>query len=103
MIFEWNPAKARSNLDKHGVAFEDAERVWRDPLHIIYFDRVEAGEARWWAVGVVGGLTTLLVVHMYPDPDDDERVRIIGARRATPRERRRYEEDNANFRATLEA
>ncbi len=52
---------------------------------------------RWWAVGVVGGLTTLLVVHMYPDLDDEERVRIIGARRATHKERRRYEEDNADF------
>jgi hypothetical protein len=65
------------------------------PLHTIYFDRVENGETRWWAVGVVPPLTTLVVVHMHPDADDDQIVRIIGARRATRKERERYERENA--------
>jgi uncharacterized DUF497 family protein len=91
--FEWDPAKARSNLAKHGVAFELAQRVWDDPLHIIVPDRIEAGEQRWHAVGLVGGMVVLLVVHSYPDPDNDERVTIIGARKATPGERRRYEQE----------
>jgi uncharacterized DUF497 family protein len=58
-------------------------------------DRIEAGEQRWHALGLVGPVVVLLVVHSYPDPDDDERVRIIGARKATPRERRRYEQRDA--------
>ena len=93
MRFEWDPTKARSNLAKHGVAFEDATLVWDDPLHTIHFDRIEDGEVRWWAIGEVRPATTLIVLHVQPDPADDQLVRIIGARRATPRERRRYEED----------
>jgi uncharacterized DUF497 family protein len=89
--FEWDPAKARSNLAKHGVSFELAQRVWDDPRHVIVPDRIEGGEQRWHALGLVGPVIVLLVVHSYPDPDDDERVRIIGARKATPSERRRYE------------
>jgi uncharacterized DUF497 family protein len=92
--FEWDAKKASLNLAKHGVTFSEAELVWQDPLHTIYFDRVEGGEVRWWAVGVVPPSTTLVVVHMHPDPDF-ELVRIIGARRATRLERMRYEEDNA--------
>ncbi|HZK99273.1 MAG TPA: hypothetical protein VFC47_05190 [Caulobacteraceae bacterium] len=48
---------------------------------------------RWHAVGAVGTVVILLVVHMYPEPDDEAFVRIVGARKATPRERRRYEHD----------
>lgn len=93
MRFEWNKAKARSNLAKHGVSFELARRVWDDPLHVILPDRVEDGEQRWHAIGVVGSLTILVVVHVYPDESDETTVRIIGARKATRCERRRYEGD----------
>lgn len=95
MQFEWEKAKARSNLAKHGVSFELARRVWEDPLHIVVPDRVESGEQRWHALGLVGPVMVLLVVHSYPDRYDDERVRIIGARKATPGERRRYEQQDA--------
>jgi uncharacterized DUF497 family protein len=78
--FEWDPAKAQSNLAKHGVSFELAARVWDDPLHVVLFDRFEDGEHRWHAVGLVGEVVLLVVVHTYPDADDEERVRIIGAR-----------------------
>lgn len=44
--FEWDPDKARSNLRKHGVAFEDAELVWKDPFHIVYLDRIVDQEPR---------------------------------------------------------
>jgi hypothetical protein len=71
------------------VAFEDAALVWADPLHLMKFDRIEAGEERWHAIGVAGGTVLLLVVHTTPD---DDRVRIIGARRATSKERRAYED-----------
>jgi uncharacterized protein len=94
MEFEWDPDKARTNLARHGVAFEDAVLIWDDPLYGTYFDRVESGEVRWWAVGVVWP-NILIAVHMHPDPDDDHRVRIISARLATPKEGRRYEEDAA--------
>ena len=93
MRFEWNPEKARKNLAKHGVAFEDAEAVWDDPLHVIVPDRIEDGEQRWHAIGIVGPVVILVVVHTYPDVNDEERVRIIGARKATSHERKRYEQE----------
>ncbi|MGE7419044.1 BrnT family toxin [Methylobacterium tarhaniae] len=95
MRFEWDPAKARSNIAKHGVSFDAAMAVWDDPLHVIVPDRIEAGEQRWHALGMVGAVTILVVVHTYPDPNGDYIIRIIGARRATIHERRRYEQDGA--------
>ncbi len=93
--FEFDPDKAASNLAKHGVSFELAMAVWDDPLHVILPDRIVDGERRYHAIGMVGHVTVLVVVHMYPGAEDEDRVRIIGARRATPYERRRYEEDGA--------
>ena len=91
--FAWDPEKARRNLAKHRVSFEFAELVFDDPLHVIIPDRFEDGEQRWHAIGMVETVVVLLVVHTYPDRVDEERVRIIGARKATPRERKRYEQE----------
>jgi len=90
MPFEWDADKAQANLEKHGASFETAARVWDDPLHEVYLDRVENGELRWHAMGCVDGVVVLLVVHTHPGLEED-RIRIVSARRATPRERRRYE------------
>jgi uncharacterized DUF497 family protein len=90
--FEWDPEKARTNLTKHGVSFEDAQLVWDDPNHILRQDRHEAGEERWQIMGYAHGVVILVVWHTYPDPHDEERVRIIGARKAERRERRAYEQ-----------
>jgi uncharacterized protein len=92
MKFEWDAAKARSNLSKHAVSFVLAKEIWDDPLHVILPDRVVDGEQRWHAIGVVGSVTLLVAVHVNPDADDESRIRIIGARRATTHERKRYEE-----------
>ncbi|MDG4885109.1 BrnT family toxin [Mesorhizobium sp. WSM4884] len=91
--FEWDPEKARRNLAKHGVAFDLAQKVFDDPLHLVVPDRFEDGEQRWHAIGMVGTRVILLVVHTYPNPADEERVRVVGARKATPHERRRYEQE----------
>ena len=92
MQFVWDPEKARKNLSKHGVGFTLAERIWDDPLHVITWDQYVDGEDRWIATGLAGSSATLVVVHCHPDPDETMRVRIISARRATTRERRRYEQ-----------
>ena len=91
MRFDWNNQKAAANEIKHGVSFELARLVWDDPFHLIVPDRVEDGEHRWHAIGVVSGVTLLVVVHTYLDADDTH-IRIISARRATRHERRRYEQ-----------
>ena len=98
--FEWDEAKNRSNQRKHdGVSFEEARHVFEDPLHVSTPDRIEGGEQRWQTVGAVQGFLILVVAHTVTEDDEDggsvEVIRIISARRSTPRERRRYEnEDN---------
>lgn len=94
--FEWDPAKAESNRRKHGVSFETATRVFADPFALTVQDRIEQGEARWQTLGIVEGYLLLLVAHTVWDDDDGaEVIRIISARRAEPKERKRYEQNRA--------
>ena len=92
MSFEWDADKARLNLVKHGISFEFAQRVWDDPNVAFLLDRMEDGEQRWHAVGLIDGALIVLVIHTYPAGDDEDHVRIISARKATPSERRQYEQ-----------
>jgi uncharacterized DUF497 family protein len=96
--FEWDPAKNLSNQRKHGVSFEEASQVFRDPLYLSWKERVQDGEERWQAFGRVEGLSLLIVAHMIREELEDGSeivvIRILSARRAEPRERRRYEKEN---------
>jgi hypothetical protein len=97
--FEWDEAKNLSNQRKHdGVSFEEARQVFQDPLHVSVQDRIESGEQRWQTVGAIQGFLILVVAHTVTEEDTDggtvEIIRIISARRATPRERRRYEDED---------
>jgi uncharacterized DUF497 family protein len=92
--FEWNPAKAESNLRKHHVSFETATRVFADPFALVKQDRIENGGHRWQILGLVDGYLLLLVAHTIRyDEDGIEVIRIISARRAEPKERKRYEQN----------
>ena len=94
MEITWDAAKERGNIRKHGLDFSFATAVFADPLAITVFDRVENGEERWHTIGAVGGgFKVLLVVHTFPEHDNEERVHIIGLREATSHERKRYEEE----------
>lgn len=97
MRFVWDPAKAESNLRKHGISFEEAAQVFGDELRQTRQDRLEGGEYRWQTLGVVQGVTVLLVAHTITEGDGEaepvEEIRIISARRATRRERKHYEEN----------
>lgn len=95
--FEWDPSKAVSNLRKHRVSFETAVRAFADPFALSDQDRTEDGEQRWQTLGMVEGNCLLLVAHTAHDKDQDgqpiEIVRIISARAADRKERRRYEQE----------
>ena len=96
--FEWDEAKNLSNQRKHdGLSFEEARQVFQDPLHVSAPDRVEGGEQRWQTIGAVQGFVILVVAHTVMEEDAGggsvEIIRIISARRATPRERRHYENE----------
>jgi uncharacterized DUF497 family protein len=95
--FEWDPAKAASNLRKHGVSFKTAVRVFTDPYALVEQDRIENGEERWQTIGVVEGVLMLIVAHTVRERDNIEVIRIISARLANRRERRRYEEENGSI------
>ena len=92
--FDWDANKARSNQRKHGVSFQLATTVFRDPLALtIYDDEHSEGEERWVTLGRAGNGHTLVVVHTSVQTESTEiRVRIISARRADRDEIRDYEE-----------
>lgn len=87
--FEWDPAKARLNLRRHRVAFEEAKTVFADE-HALIIDDPEhsADERRLVLLGMSAGLRILVVVHVYQTAPDT--IRIISARRATKSERLTY-------------
>ncbi len=86
--FEWDDAKARTNIARHGVAFEAARDAFNDPFAMDWLDdREHYGEVRHVTLGTVNG--RLLSVS-YTIRND--RIRVISARGADPRERRRYHE-----------
>jgi len=87
--FEWDPSKARQNLRKHQVSFEEAATVFGDPLAITYPDPDHStSEQRFITIGLSSANRALIVAHA----DRGEKIRIISARRTTQRERRHYEE-----------
>ena len=92
--FEWDEAKNRVNRQKHGFTFEQAAQAFSDPDKVIEFDRVQDGEHRWHAIGLVSGVWLTLVVHTSLMSGYDEIVRIISARKANRREERIYGQQN---------
>ena len=89
-VFEWDEAKADSNLRKHGISFDDATEAFYDPFAIFEQDRIVDSEARWRVIGRVSRIAVLHVAHVVDNEGQDELIRIISARRADRRERRRY-------------
>ena len=92
MRFEWDKAKNQRNVAKHRISFEIAQLVFADPNLLSLQDRVVDGEERWQSLGLIDGVIVVLVAHTYRCEEGEEVIRIISARKGTPRERRAYEE-----------
>jgi len=91
LAFEWDAKKAKLNLGKHKVSFEEASTVFGDPLSRTIFDPLHSDdEERFVILGESHRQRLLAVVFT----DRGERIRIISARIATRREKKNYEEDN---------
>jgi uncharacterized DUF497 family protein len=86
MRYSWDEDKNRRNIERHGIAFEDAKRIFDGPTLERVDDRFDYGETRVYAIGLVNGLEITVI---YTDRNNDER-RIISAWRAEPHERRAY-------------
>jgi uncharacterized DUF497 family protein len=88
--FEWDDEKAKANLAKHGVAFEEAATIFSDPLSLTVDDPDHSTtEDRFVTIGRSVADRVIVVIHT----DRQDQVRLISARTATPRERRAYEEE----------
>ena len=90
ITFEWDDKKAKSNLKKHGVAFEEAQSIFFDDQAIQFWDNDNSeDEDRFLMLGLSNKLRILLVVHCYQETDST--IRIISARKATKNEMKEYQ------------
>jgi uncharacterized DUF497 family protein len=88
--FEWDPAKMRRNLRKHGIGFDEAATVFADPLARIFDDLEHSNRQHREIIIGHSALGRLMVVSFFAKGGS---IRMISARRATRRERRDYEEN----------
>jgi uncharacterized DUF497 family protein len=88
MRFDWNPEKAKANLEKHGVSFEEAIEIFSSAVDYleIYDEEHSQDEDRFIAIGPVAGRIVVVVFAEWPE----DTIRVISARRATPREIQLY-------------
>jgi uncharacterized protein len=89
---EWDPAKARANVRKHRISFDEAKSVFLDHLSLTIIDATHSGatsELRFLTLGESSAGRLIVVSHT----DRGDRIRIISARRAMPREIRQYESE----------
>ena len=88
IIFEWDPPKNRSNIEKHGVSFEEASTVFQDTLSLTIDDPLHSiDEERLILIGMSQKNRILIVVHT----ERGDNIRIISARKNTKNEREYYE------------
>jgi len=94
LIFEWDENKAKTNLQKHRISFDEAKTIFNDPLLITFPDDFHSDEEeRLISIGISNDNRTLLIVHTEQDKSDNEIIiRIISCRKPTPSEREIYEQ-----------
>ena len=89
LLFEWDPRKARINLMRHGISFDEARTVFKDAMSITVSDPLHSeDEERFILLGYSKTNKLLVVVHT----ERGDRIRIISSRLATKKERELYEE-----------
>jgi uncharacterized protein len=87
MEFEFDPAKSAANMAKHGIDFDQARELWRDPERV-FAPALVGSEPRFVAIGKIRERIWTAIFTWRGD-----RVRIISVRRARKHEGKRYEED----------
>jgi uncharacterized DUF497 family protein len=88
MEFEWDESKDATNLKKHGISFEEAKTIFEDIVFTSIDDRFDYGEIREISIGAIEGVVVVTVVHT----NRGGVTRIISARKATKKERKKYYE-----------
>ena len=87
MRLTWDPNKAEINFKKHKIHFSDAEMVLYDPFAMTLEEHVVAAEQRFVTIGYDAVGRIIAVVYSYRA----DTIRLISARKATPKERKQYE------------
>ena len=89
LAFEWDEAKARENLKKHKVGFDEGKTIFNDPF-LLTFPDIDTSDAeeRYVNIGLSTRDRVLVLIHT----EKQGRIRIISCRKASARERRHYEE-----------
>ncbi len=92
--FEWDLNKARSNKSKHGVSFEEAATVFRDPQALsIFDDEHSTNEDRWVTIGISNTGRLLVVCHTFQKNDENNvAIRIFSGRKAIKKETKQYKD-----------
>jgi uncharacterized protein len=85
MTFDWDEKKRKANLQRHGLDFRDAERIFENETLLLIDDRFDYGEIRYVTFGMLRNIVVALVY-----TEQDESVRVISLRRATPNEEKEY-------------
>ena len=97
LLFEWDPKKAKENLEIHGISFDEASTAFGDTLSLAIYDPLHSDEEdRFVLIGNSYRNRLLVVVHT----ERTDRVRLISARKATKKERKQYEENAKRSRPT---
>ncbi len=81
MRYTWHEPKRQKNLNRHGLDFAEAEKVFAGPIFTFEDDRVAYGEQRWVTIGLLGG-DVVVIVHT----ETEEEIRIISMRKVTKNE-----------------
>ena len=87
MIFEWDEAKNRANVRKHGFDFAEAEEIFHGPLLVRPDTREDYGEQRWIGIGMIRGRIAFVAFAEHPQ----DTIRFISLRKAHHEEREEYE------------
>lgn len=92
--FEWDPHKAKQNIQKHGISFDRAAKVFLDAFAISVFDDEHSNiEDRWITIGSEYNDLLVVVVHTFKELDSETiTIRIVSARKATREEAQQYHE-----------
>jgi len=92
LLFEWDEDKAKGNLQKHKISFDEAKTIFNDPALLTFPDQVHSDrEDRFISIGMSAKARVLVMVHT---DRGDHIVRVISCRRATRTEQEVYEDNN---------
>ncbi len=92
MLIEWDENKNKINLKDHGIDFNEAQEIFKDPLQISKLDyRFSYFEERWISLGCTKKYKLIVVANLFFNDDGEEIIRIISAREANNKEKEIYE------------